>query len=389
MDWEWILAGVLTVGGIGAIIATLGFGAPVVIGIAGGGLAVAGGAVGYDAHKRTEVEKLLGQLRDLQRNIDGLTTRLNSLQAERESLVTQLQIARNNNYQFERNIGQLQRNYQNAQTRIDELQRERSGNHSKISTLRRRLEELGVAAGGNGFFENKKYSVYYYSFLEMDRCLNAAINHRFLGFAPKCQFLLATEMSSVKNKRFCTFILPSVSLSQYGLMRLYSNLNTEEFVTFLSRLAPQLDGRLIFPYLVLDTKHWVTVEIQIQKNAHHQFHINYTLHDPRGKGQIQACLTEKLQTILQSQISTLYKDAVITSSNSESPYQSCRQSKPDKISCGPIVIKEIEKRIMDQSLDRQIPYEFGAWEIVSDQQGEAGGDLEDLGFARYEFLSNT
>ncbi|NNM60244.1 MAG: hypothetical protein HKM04_10590 [Legionellales bacterium] len=138
-------------------------------------------------------------------------------------------------------------------------------------------------------------------------------------------------------------------------------------------------AKILCPVLI--KRHWHTLELAI--DSRHPKIINAFLHDPMGGGHLLPKLAESLSSILK-----LHYHPDITLLTPISPYCSERQSKADKISCGPIVIQEIHKRINGESLDRRIPYEFGASELVAKQaRSSQSNGVKHLVASRHQLLS--
>lgn len=387
MWWRLAIAGALVLGGIAVGAATFGGGIPASVAMCAGAALVMGCWLGYDTYQRSEEQNRLQEIADQNRRLSELRSSAETNDATIREQRAALNTARANNNAYERIITQLQTNSDNDQNEISQLRRDLSDARSQRDDVLRRSQEAGLDAGGNGFFANRKYHACYYSFYEIDRCLHKAIINRFSGYTMGCQFLLTQVMKTAQGQTLRTLLLPSISLSLYGLARLRSSLNTSELTQLVSYMTEGNSGKIIFPYLDIETKHWSTVEIRLKRTQQGQYSVLYMLHDPRGKGQIKDSLKKQLHEIIEAKIKEFDQSTMCVASSSESPYHTCRQSKPDKISCGPIVVKEIEKRILEESLDRPIPYEFGACEIVEQQLLDVHDDLRDLAKRRHEFLA--
>lgn len=272
------------------------------------------------------------------------------------------------------------------QEKIDELERANQRLQKKANQLEQEKEENG----GNGYLNSKDYSKLYYGSYHLQNYLQTAVMNHLGGYTCSSRLLLARSFQNLAGETYRVMVLPPVTSRETGLQRLAFCLNASEFIDSLSGIE---NLKLVFPYLDLDAGHWHTAEVIINRNSPTDYKITIYLHDPRGGGQAPTLLIRRLDYLVTEKIKTINSQANIQFEILGSPYKTCRQSKPDKISCGPIVGEEVILRIQDKSLDRCIPYEFGTSEIVHKQKSELDSLQEKNALSliesrRYQFLSN-
>ncbi len=252
--------------------------------------------------------------------------------------------------------GELQRaNVQGA--RIEQLQRELDEANVEIRRLGRQnaiARRRGDQAGGGIYNVDVGNHLDYYScFYTVD--IMTIILKDYLAKRGKQLIHSYIDISELSNASDSAYVLAPLLSSETALLAGYiekavSNLPTSD----------HLPVKLLIPYLDLEKNHWQTLEIQI-KTSDCKNKINFYLHNPKGSGSISIETQKNL--INQFNVSEINFQLNFP----QSPYLTSRQSKVDKISCGPIVAHEILLRLDNKSLDRTIPYAYGASEMIKQQ----------------------
>lgn len=361
--------GIITLSGGGAAAFCIG---------AGAALTVGGAVATYREVRDSPLERQIAANNQV---IATLSSQLLAEQANVARLTRSLQLANNNVRDLRRHDDQLGRDLQAAQQRLNQLEQLLQARLQENIELQRRIEEIG---GGNSI-SNIYYQNSYYSSWHLDNYLTSLINNKLGGF--ENEFLMERKFADSSGGNYQLMLLPSITSDKTSIEKLNSYVNNSSFELLLNRINANNDGKIIFPYLDLIKRHWHTAELIIRENSSNYIIASF-IHDPRGGGKMPEELANKIQCIINSKIQKLYPGAAPVFNTYESPYKTCRQSKADKISCGPVIAREIEMRIRGKNLDRSIPYEFGASELVTKQQ-KTTDTLNMIAFKRYQFLMNN
>jgi len=114
--------------------------------------------------------------------------------------------------------------------------------------------------------------------------------------------------------------------------------------------------KIVFPFCQ-NNAHWHVGEIWGEKNGINNYSFTVISHDPYGGGNFSETFSEdavQIRECLAHRLSLPH----LALTPAISPYAASRQS--DSVSCGPIMIDDLFKVILDQSLNVPKPYGYGA-----------------------------
>lgn len=372
--WKYTLLGVLGVGGVVLVVVTAGGalvgGAAVAAYICGTAAVVSSGfgaKIVYDQDQKNEQANVISQ-QNLK--IAEIQKRVEKYRNKAKKLATSIATIKANNDQLEQAKTSADAAETKHQNEIDALTKKLQAANRKIDDLQKKIDELG---GGVSYPSELEVQCYYSS-ADINRCLNAVIFSKMpdIVYKDDCFIAKNTNQQSV-------LLLPAIISGIKAIQQLNHFLNRTNLMALMNDSTM---GRVVFPYLDKTNNHWNTIELIIHKNKHSQYAINCSLHDPRGGGILPNYIADELRNIFKKNYHSEIELEI-----TPSRFQSCRQSKPDKISCGPIVVEEILLLLNQKSLDRQIPYGYGASEIVA-RHGEIAS-VESKLQQRHSFLGRN
>lgn len=415
----WIILGIVTGGGLGGII---GGGIVSLLGIEIVGGVIAGGAVGAiggglfgaavqegeDLQRRNQAQQ--NQIHGLQIQFDNLQNQLTAAIAERDRLI--ITVGQLN----QQIVAEIERNGVYA-ARVRDLERELAANElrlqqndQRVDQLQQQIDELNAGDGISAMNPSEVRSDVLYSLPTVFDYLQKVVPKEFPGFILRNNLLISHAIIDKSGHSHTSAILPPlvaindhlIFTTRQVLARIdagKSDLSALQLLLnryLLQNLNTTSYAKIIFPFLDMSKKHWLTAELKLTQKDDNNFELLAYSHDPRGGGLWRLQDFQTMATEIASCLKAKWPNAKLQIQRVASPYQSCRQSKPDRISCGPLVIKEIGMRLKDDSLDRRSPYEYGATEIVQQQieiyktcTSRQADSLSKIATNRYQFLTRT
>jgi len=382
-----VAVGVVTAGAGSAIIAYAGITATSAQATLGAVTLTATAVTGIGLNEvfinNPQTQVLQNQITDLTAQVATLTATIATNNTQIANLQLQISTHQGNNQQNQDAINGLQQQVTTLLGQNETLQQQVTTHQNTIQDLQEEIEELGGKGNVKGMFLNSTYKTLYYSAKIMQKTISSSLQNKNIGFISQGNYFLKQNSQNDYSVAF----MPVTSNRINSLCKQISTMLCNEY----ERLKPS-EGfaiKIVYPYLDLVNKHWLTGEINITL-VKDSVCINNYLHDPRGLGKMPDKQASVVSKKLNVCLTTLGGDKTISFNNGVSPYQSARQSLVDKISCGPIVVKECLRRFQNKDLNRTIPYQFGATELVKKQRSvlEKSGSkvLSKFSQNRYRFL---
>lgn len=369
----------------------------------------------YDLYD--ENEKLSKKLAEMQTKFHNRQTELNKVTVERETHNNHISRLNKEIFALKVQMNEEAQRCSRLIERVRNLETEKSTLERKLQlnaqTQARLEQEIDELKAGNGLMTIRGGEVrndVLYSLQMIFNYLQMVIPKEFPGILKKNTVLILNTIIDKSGQSHAAFILPPlVAINGYLIFTTKNMLGkidaSKSDLTLLKLLLNRYlltninktrYAKIIFPFLDVLAKHWLTVELKLTQTGDSTFALYAYLHDPRGGGLLQVNDFQILSTTIEDCLNAKYSHVTLDTYRVASPYQSCRQSKPDRISCGPLVIKEIGMRLRDDTLDRSIPYQYGASEIVQQQHETYRAfvpyrvdALSIIATNRYRFLART
>lgn len=221
--------------------------------------------------------------------------------------------------------------------------------------------------------EFMKDNAFWYGDEEVSNAMKAAIVVDLGGFKPNRKYLLEKQFKE-DNKDFSVAVLCNIDMQE-------NSKGTSIAAALDIDAQPQPVGSLDIRYdvfmelreLILSQENqaikilapcrlsellWMPLEIVINKTAN-QYDISMQQHNPYGNWQITEAMFETLRGLVTKKIKQLNAQASIhIMPRSESPYPR-RLQDIDKVSCGVVTVRDIEKRIQGMWIGRADCYPVG------------------------------
>lgn len=426
--WEYIISGALIGGAVGGPLGGAIAAATISSSAAGAGAAaglgvgmLSGGVIGKKCHETKELSRTLSskekELRELRKELERINAERKSLQSEIDRLNVRIksykiQIAtlkqkdRNNG----ESLSRLRERVQDLESQMADKECELNNCDQEKERLKQEIDELRAGDGLSPSSQGAIPSDVLYPLPTIFDYLRKILPKQFPIFIIHNDLLISRPMLDKTGQSHIAAILPPLVAINANLIFTTNNVLTKDECSQsdLARLQLLLNryllsnlkrnyAKIIFPFLDMSRKHWLTAEFKLTQKDDRICELQAYLHDPRGGGLLQEQDFQILATTIEECLKAKWPNVMLQTCHVASPYQSCRQSKPDRISCGPLVIKEISMRLKDETLDRNIPYQYGASEIVQ-QQKEAYSKACDsyrtdsvsvIATDRYRFLART